>query len=639
MRNLVRYAGVWGPDALNPDNWPSVNTSELAPDKLERFRVRKRLLQAYLSGEDDVATLLNRTGISRGELYRLLERAFGVNQDGNPVGYLACIPGIRLRSYVRTKRTRRGTAGLFQQFLSDQPELHALLDDLALGRKKLNLATVRGRHFKQLWLAFRQACQKAGLDVDNDYPFSNADGGREAIRRHVCAIRQSDFVASARIEHGDHAGRLASKQVKSDTDPVLRPYERVQLDGHRLDAIFNVRIQDELGNDTDLPLSRIWLLVLIDVASRAVLGYSFSLSENYTSEDVLECIGSSFEPWSPKDLDGSNVSYHPDAGLPSGVLEGCQWRCFDSLQLDNAFSHLSEWVQGRIIGAGALEVITNKPKSPRSNAIVERFMRTFESVTLHHWPNTTGSGPSDPRRRKPEQAAARFQVSFTDLELVTDLAVANYNASAHTALNGRSPLEYLDYRLQRGQDLVRYSSATTLDGLKLFERDIPRVVNANLAQGHKPYVQFLNVRYSSDVLRQRLDLNGRRVILRINTRDIRYGHVFTTTGECISQVSADARWVNTAHSIKMRRAINKKINQNKLRDDCRDPVSNHLVDLAHRAPLSRKDRNRLLAAQRMTESDGGTAKTEPASDSLVTTRSRSCPGQPTWVHLNKTVSS
>ena len=639
MRSLARYADTWSPEDLNPDNWPPVNTSELPPAKLERFRVRKRLLQAYLAGEEDVATLLDRAGTSRGELYRLLDRACGVNRDGNPVGYLACIPGIRLRPYVRTQRTRWGTAGLFQQFLSEHPELQTLLDELALGKRKLKITTARGRHFKQIWSVFRQACRDAGLDVDNDYPFSNADGGREAVRRHVCAVRQTDFVASARIEHGDHVGRLATATMSSDAGPVLRPYERVQLDGHRLDAIINVRIQDALGNDIDLPLSRIWLLVLIDMASRAVLGYSLSLAENYTADDVLECIGSAFEPWSPKDLDGTHAAYQNNAGLPSGVLDGCQWRCFDSLQMDNAFSHLSEWVQGSIIGAGALEVITNKPRSPRSDAIIERFMRTFESITLHQWPNTTGTGPEDPRRRSPEQAAARFQVSFADLELVTDLAIANYNACAHTALNGRSPLEYLDYRLARGQDLVRYCSAQTADGLKLFERDFPVVVNASLAQGHKPYIQFLHVRYSSDVLRQRLDLKGQRVIFRVNTRDIRYGHVFATSGECIAHVSADVRWIRTAHSIKMRRAIFKKIKQNKLRDDCHDPVASHLDDLARRAPVSRKDRNRLLAAQKLTMSDKEATDDIPASESLTTASTRSRCAQPGWVRLTKTVST
>lgn len=110
-----------------------------------------------------------------------------------------------------------------------------------------------------------------------------------------------------------------------------------------------------------------------------------------------------------------------------------------------------------------MEVVTIKSASPRSNSLVERFMRTLEQYSLHQFPNTTGSNPSDPIRKNPEREAKRLKTGLDELELIVDMTIANYNAEPHTYFNGCSPIEYLRYRLMVDFMNVRYTSDTLRD--------------------------------------------------------------------------------------------------------------------------------------------------------------------------------
>lgn len=640
MRRLPAVADGWDLDARLPANWLPVNPDGFDSAKRERFRRRKRALELYLGSDVPVSEVVRRAGISASELRRVVARAFLARPDGEPVGWLACVPGYHVKAYERSAGTVQGTAGRFACFLADHPALRERLDAWALGKAPLGQTMLRGRSIKALWLVFRDACAEASLDPAAEYPFTNADGGREAVRRYVVRLRATHFNDAARVRHGAASGRLAAAgAAPMPTPAAARPYARVQLDGHRLDTAINVRLQDPLGNDIDCPLSRVWLLVLMDVASRAVLGYALALGENYAADDVLGCIACALEPWSPRELPPGSIAYPAGAGLPSGVLPGGAWRIFDTLALDNALAHHALWLQRRLIDVGALEIITHRPAAPRSNAILERFFATFEAMTLHRWPTTMGSGPNDPRRRSPEKAAARLGVELEDLRHVVDVALATYNATPHVALSGRSPLDYLAYRIERGHDLVRHAPKRTLAGLGLFDRDFPVTVRADTALGHHPYVTFRHVRYTGEAIAPRLDLRGAKAVLRIDTRDLREGWLFDAGGVCLGRVGAEPRWRLRAHDLTMRKAIFRLVREGRLHADSARPVSDYLDYLARRAPLGRRERNRLLRDGERAGVGHGTAPTAAAARSdappVVTRRPTT---RASWITLDTTVS-
>lgn len=590
---------TWSAECRDPNGWPPVHPGNLSRPKRDRFERRKLALDLYLTSPIPVTEVLVRAKMQSSELRRLINRAFTPSADGRPFGYHACIPGYRIKPYERKQDGGRGHAGRFDQFLRTHPKVREHLDNWALGRKKIGETKIRGRSYKRIWQAFRALCDDLGINVNTQYPFTNRDGGREAVRRYCTRLKTAHEMAGIKVDYGDAAGYLATSSTGfAARPPGLRPYSEVQLDGHRLDTALVVRLDGADGEWVDVPMSRIWLLVAIDVASRAVLGYSLSLSENYTSEDVLDCIQSIYKPWAPFELPTDRIHYHAGGGLPSGVISVCAGRAFDRLRMDNAWSQSSAWTQQRIIASGANEVTTNQPKRPRSNAIVERFMRTFEESSLHQFPTTTGSGPNDPRRRSPEKAAKQLLVTFEDLQIVTDVTIANYNIAPHMSLNGLSPLEYIQRRIDRGRDFIRHVSDQDRDGVHLHEVEYPVTLRRNAKQSHRLSFKFLHVRYSSEDLMARADLDKRRAIFRTNLNDLRTGIVFLDDGTCLGPVQADMAWMAQPHSFRIRRAIFKLIREKKLQSDSMAPISDYLKYLADEAPTGRKERNRLLDVRR-----------------------------------------
>lgn len=599
MRNLDSISQNFDKKLQNPKNWPPVNTNTFSDSKRKLFNSRKRALDLILTSSLTRAEIANRTGISISGLKNLVKRAYIPQEDGTPAGYLACIPHYRLKEYTLTKPSSSGKAGRFSKFLSDYPEIHEALLSWALGKKKIAGMPARGKGIDQIWREFRSLCLSTGLSTF-DYPLCNADGGREAVRKFCRKSRESNFVLGARTDFGNHAGRLAAQGTESpETASVsaTHPYERIQLDGHKLDILLTVLIVDELGDSIRLPLSRVWLIVAIDCASRAVLGYSLSLKENYSGDDVLDCIACAIEPWSKKSLNDALDLYLPGAGLPSGLISECTWRIFDAVQFDNAFAHTSQHVQERLISAGVHEVQTNRPASPRSNAIVERFNKTFEEMSLHRMPMTTGSSISDPRRNSPEKSANRYEIELNDLKLIVDTCISNYNVTPHESLRGRTPIEYIQQQLFSGRSIPRFTSEKSLEGLKLYERDFAVTIRANTQQGHRAFVKFKNARYSSECLSRESELSGSKAFLRVNTQDIRTGTLFLESGKCIGVLQVEPSWRNISHSLSIRKAITKLIRQKKLKIGQGFPVTEYITYLEKRSGKSKKSRNKLLEVQ------------------------------------------
>lgn len=599
MGNRSWISEDWSAEARDPKGWLPVNPKHLDQSKRERFERRKLGLDLYLSGSMPIREVLERAKLSRSELRRVVNRAFLTSPDGRPCGYLACIPGLRLKAYERVDTSNNGKAGRFQLFLITHPELKKLLEAWALGKKAVGETKIRGRYYKRIWQAFRATAEEGGIDPLTTYPFTNCDGGREAIRNYCTRLKLFHRVAGATIDYGDQIGFLNSNSDGfARVAKSLRPYAEVQLDGHRLDTELVVKLAGPDGQLVELDISRCWLIVAIDVASRAVLGYSISLSENYTSEDVLACIQTIYKPWMPLDLPTDRIHYQAGAGLPSGVIPSCAGRAFDRLRMDNAWSHHSTTTQKRIIASGVNEVVTNQPGRPRSDAIVERFMSTFEESTLHQFPTTTGFGPGDPRRRSPTKAAKRLQLTFEDLTIIVDVAISNYNVTPHTSLHGLSPRQYIERRIDEGRDFIRHVPEEDRDGLHLFEVEYDVTLRRSAKQAHAVSFKFLHVRYHSDALAARPDLACERVIFRTSLTDLRTGLLFLRDGTCLGEVQADIAWMAQPHNHRVRRAIFKLVRQGKLQTDSATPISDYLKYLAENAPNGRKERNRLLEVRR-----------------------------------------
>lgn len=88
------------------------------------------------------------------------------------------------------------------------------------------------------------------------------------------------------------------------------PFERVECDAHKLHArvVFLLPLRMIHG---------LWVIVLIEMASRVVFGYYLSLRRECSAEDVPRAVRYALTQWTPRDPQFRDAAYVPGAGLPS----------------------------------------------------------------------------------------------------------------------------------------------------------------------------------------------------------------------------------------------------------------------------------------------------------------------------------
>lgn len=158
-------------------------------------------------------------------------------------------------------------------------------------------------------------------------------------------------------ERFDEAARsLGATQIShrwNDSGAPIRtlataPYEVVEFDGHKIDLCLTLRIDDPLGFETLLVLKRVWILVLLDVATRAVLGYSLALGREYNKDDIAQALQSALTPHVPRVSKIPGLAVRPGGGFPSEKIPETAWACWSMLRFDAARAHFSKATLDRL---------------------------------------------------------------------------------------------------------------------------------------------------------------------------------------------------------------------------------------------------------------------------------------------------
>ncbi|MFM0334573.1 hypothetical protein [Paraburkholderia strydomiana] len=101
---------------------------------------------------------------------------------------------------------------------------------------------------------------------------------------------------------------------------AVRPYQVVEFDGHRLDVRLKVVVRDPLGFSHEFEMERVWLLVIIAVCTRAVIGYHICLAREYGCYDVIKTIENALTPHCSRTFTIPGLTYGPHDGFPSGRM-------------------------------------------------------------------------------------------------------------------------------------------------------------------------------------------------------------------------------------------------------------------------------------------------------------------------------
>ena len=557
-------AGITDRADFSVEDWPNIDEGALSAQAFECYKKRKEAVRLYLQGVSQSA-IFRATGLHASYLNRTIrERCMHRHPDGQIYGWRALIPGLHIIKYARKHTVKAdqngdGTAGALGNLLELEPDFAARLQQLILKTcPDLKLGEIhRPRH--ALWAWFLKELRGLGYEIRNEWPFTVKNMGYSALIRYADCVLSANPVKAARIVGGPE---LHKKMVSGDgiDRPVHQPFERIEMDAHKLDGRFVVMIPQAGGGWSPRLVQRLWVIVLLDVASRAVIGYHLSLRVEVSKEDVMRAIKHALLPWSRKELTFGPQAYCADAALPSGHHERYVGLCWNETSVDGALAETCACVKDKlhgVVGSSLLDPSAGfaQRRSKDDRPFIESFFRTLAGRGLQRLSNTTGAKVQDKRGRDPAQVAvlSEFQLEYA-AELL-DALIANYNATAHTSLGYRSPLQMLDFYASVGRLPTRRADPNAVQGL-LSVRKLC-IVRGGYQQGRRPYVNFAGASYSNSELAQRHDLVGQPIwVINHLEDDARIALATTREGARLGVLRAHPPWHQTPHSLAIRSAIN-----------------------------------------------------------------------------------
>lgn len=524
--------------------WFRPKESELAEPLRPRYRNACAALTAVLTGELSLCRAAGDHGLCRKRLRHMVALAPEVAPDGRPFGYRVCVPwGTYQRRPLgqeATEMPRQAGAHALTRLLGAQPTLRGWVDEF-------DHPLPPGRPPKLfLRLHKRIVAELKRLDLGHCYPLNQPDQGRRALLR---------FLRNRRI--GVPGGDWDAEQAPTRLQELFpeHPFTRTELDGHRIDieAVLGVTLPN--GAVAQRPITSLWLLVEVEVQSRAIVGWALRVGRAYNNLDVAQCLAMSLRPWVRRELTIPGLEYAPGAGLPSGLLSHQSgWRS-RSVAMDNAKAHLAVDLEQSICRARGGMLVFGRAHQPRSRPIVEQLFSRLERGALREVP-----GGFEPATRLGEDkvrisnfAPGDHPIQLHLFEQLLEVIIANYNATPHSALGDLTPLQFLQMQRPRAFDFRPDTGAE--DAVDMGSVLIPLVVHGNRDHGVMPHVNYAYTRYRSVDLDGKWELIGQRVLARVNRHDLRTLVLMRSVTAPMCVVRAAAPWNRTPHDETTRKMI------------------------------------------------------------------------------------
>lgn len=499
-------------------------------------------------------------------------------------------------------------AGAFSQLLERHPSLSAWLS-LQVKRRRVLLEQVhtegrlhtRLRGLQPLHAEFLSRCRCAGLTVA-DYPFNTDGRGIRSLAAYLKSELLRTFPAGARAAGAAHLKGLPRRDEEAGSPPATRPYQVVEFDGHRLDIRLKVVVRDQLGVEQAFEIERVWLLAIIDVCTRAVLGYHLALGREYSRYDVIKTIENALEPHRPRHFTIPGLAYGPGDGFPSQRLPELAYVTWEWIKLDNAKANLADESRAALCEFVGCCLDAGPKYSPDERPYIERFFGTLASRLSSRLPGYTGSHPRDLRRALADpKGNLRLYVSLDELDELIEYAIAKYHGTPHSGLNNVTPLEAMEHFVRGRQQLLTWLPEHHRRTLCLMQSATRCPVRAYLGKGVRPHINLYGARYTSDVLACSTGLIGKRLLVYVNADDLRSVRAFLPDGAELGILEAQGAWRVMPHNLKLRQQILKERGNNRrsrtLVDD--NPIEDYLQNKLAKAKKTRRAASDLAQARRI----------------------------------------
>lgn len=587
-----KYQSISKSDILE---WPSVLEDSLTAKQKEVYINRKQAVVAYIERNETIDNICSRYGIKKSEVYRLLKRCLETHTDGRLFGFRALIPYMRVQSTINAP---------FEQLLEEHPSLKDQIEKDFLNAYKKGEVRERNLSTKTIHQRFMRNCIKLGIGL-NQYPLNTQTKAYKSVERYLKSLSNKHFVAVA-ARSGEESKMLAKNTganfTEFQTQTPIRPYEKVEFDGHKIDVALSIKYTTPAGDEIVDTLNRIWILSIIDVATRCILGYHLCLNKEYSSDDVLMCIRNAIKPWKPKELTIPNLKYSESSGFPSYLVHEAAYGIWDEFCYDNAKANLAKIVQDQLNNFIGCSINMGPVATPISRPHIERFFRTLEQNGFQRMVSTTGNNPKDPKKLKNnEKIAVKYNISVEHIEELVDVLIAEYNTTPHFGLSNITPLEALKQRIERGMNINTLSESKR-DEFLFFTTKIQRVIRGDVNGGRRAFINYEGVRYTNDILANSTYLIGKKITILVNIDDIRFIKAFLEDGSELGKLSAIGKWGIRAHSLRDRKSINKLHKSNNIQiPHNEDPIDIYHQYLSSKAK-SKDGRNKLIGFEKNQES-------------------------------------
>ena len=553
------------PDSVSDvESWPTVDINALSDADRKSYECRRMAVTLYLQDRElSLTAIQQRTGVHRTKISYFVQRCLMTHADGRLVGFRALIQFAHLEPYRRTKplskgsRNGKGLAGAFIQLLDKYPSLRTYLERRL---KKQFSPSENTKEFKQsipnLHGKFIKRCRELGIRPD-EYPLNTDYKAQRSLATFVKDYALSSFESAATAAGADRI-KAPWQDDPSPRGPVMIPYQVVETDGHKIHMRITLTIPDPFGLESVLELDRIWILPVLDLATRAALGYFLSLSIEYNSDDVLEAVQAALVPRKKRALTIPGLQYNKGAGFPAEVFPELEYICWDWIRFDNAKAHLSDQTISVLHSVVGCWPDAGPSGEPDQRPFIERFFQLLTKHFAHRLTGTTGSNSADIIRSLADpKGNARALMRLDELEELVEVLMANYNAKPHDGLGGRSPLEAMAHYLSKDSLFLRPLARCQRKDICLLQNTKEVTVRANLAEGVRPHIHFLGVKYSSDILSANPTLKGKCLRIYFNQKNICTLRAYFDNGAELGVLTAAKPWFFTPHSVRLRREINR----------------------------------------------------------------------------------
>jgi putative transposase len=576
------------------ENWKNVCEEVLVEEIKVIYIKRKEAVDMYIEGYS-LTDINSKTGIDKSTVIKLLKKCLSYNKDtGEVLGYTALIPYKRISEYKRVEDNlvTKGYNGSFNKLLGDYPHLISFINDNYF--RENNATLEKNMSLSVLHSKFIEKCRQIGIQ-DYEYPFCTSNKGYKSLCKYVRKLEQENTDKAIKREHKDIRQKYKSTSYgKKYTDIPLAPFSVVQLDGHKIDALYTVQVENDKGEVVNLTATRLWLIAVIDTATRVILGYSLSREENYSQTDVLKAIQRSIIPHRCIKFTIDSFKYPQNGGFSSTAIKETEWALFDEIMLDNAKAHLAINVVEKLTSKLKCAVNFGSVATPETRGIVERVFRTLEDSCFHRLASTTGSNTRDVKRKNAEANAIKYKITYDDLIQIIENAISLYNNSLHSSLDNQTPLECMERRIHEAMMFPYIANEMEKEYVNsLTHFTCTRKVCGGFKQGKKPFINYEGAEYRNDIIALSNKLVGSTLTLEINPDDISKVKAYFLDGSEIGYLTAVGEWGRKPHSLKTRKAALKFARENKKNNDrFYAPLTEYENDLRKRAKNQRKARTK-----------------------------------------------